>query len=55
MLWNAEVPEEIRRVLGSLPSEATPEGNAEPIKRLLGLAAAIALDELMESPDQRAP
>lgn len=54
MLWNPEVPEEIAQLFGVLPSEVTPKGNAKPIKRLLGLAAAIALDELSESPDRRA-
>lgn len=54
MLWNPDVPEEVATLLGSLPSEATPKGTAKPIKRLLGLAAAIALDELMDGPDRQA-
>lgn len=54
MLWNPEVPAEVQQVLASLPSEAIPKGDSKPIKRLLGLAAAISLDALMVGPDRRA-
>ncbi len=54
MTWNAAVPEEVRDSLVKLPSEATPRGSVKPIKRLLSLAAAIALDGLMEKPNEQA-
>lgn len=54
MFWNPEVPEEIQDLLSNLPSEATPKGNIKPIKRLLGLSAAIALDELMNKANEQA-
>jgi hypothetical protein len=54
MFWNAAVPEEIGRLLAGLPSEATPRGETKPIKRLLNLAAAIAVDGLMPQPNEQA-
>ncbi|MFL5759532.1 MAG: DEAD/DEAH box helicase [Thermomicrobiales bacterium] len=54
MLWNPHVPKEIGEFLASLPSEAIPEGNVKPIKRLLNLSAAIAVDGLMDKPNEKA-
>lgn len=54
LLWNAQVPEEVGDVLSALPSKPTPRGRVKPIKRLLSLAATIALDGLMASPDSDA-
>jgi superfamily II DNA or RNA helicase len=53
-LWNQNVPEDIKAFLASLPSESTPGLPARPIKRLLGLAAELALDGLVEKPNARA-
>lgn len=53
VLWNPHVPEEIKDFLATLPSEAAPKRQIPPIKRLLGIAAELALDELMEKPNAR--
>ncbi len=52
MLWNDALPSTVAECLGSLPSKATPKAPAKPIKRLLNMAAEIALDELL--PDANA-
>jgi len=54
MVWNDGVPADVRECLGALPSEAVPKGTTKPIKRLLGLAAEIAVDGLMDAPDEKA-
>lgn len=54
MLWNERVPEEIKELVSSLPSEAAPKGNTKSIKRLLSLAAAIAVDGLMQDANEQA-
>lgn len=53
MEWNPGVPEEIGAFLATLPSESPPRGTTKPIKRLLSLAAAIAVDGLMETPNEQ--
>lgn len=54
MTWNGELPAEVEECLCALPSEAAPKAAPKPTKRLLSLAAEIALDELMEGADQQA-
>lgn len=54
MEWNPNVPEEVGTTLTGLPSEAPPKGNKKPIKRLLALAAASAIDDLKKDPDREA-
>lgn len=52
MLWNESLPSEVAECLASLPSKAAPKAPTKPIKRLLKMAAEIALDELL--PDANA-
>jgi hypothetical protein len=52
--WNPNVPEEIKAFFSDLPSEATPRGQTKPVKRLLDLATAIALDNLMDRANDKA-
>lgn len=54
MEWNRDLPEEVRELFGTLPSEAVPKGNTKPIKRLLALATAISQDELLPNANQQA-
>lgn len=54
MGWNNAIPDEVKVVLESLPSESPPRGNKKPIKRLLALAAAIAIDGLRGDPNKEA-
>lgn len=54
MEWNRLVSEEVGAFLATLPSEATPKGNTKPVKRLLSLAATIAVDGLMDSANTQA-
>lgn len=54
MGWNPNVPAEIKDYFPTLPSEATPKGNTKPIKRLLALATAIAVDGLMTHANEEA-
>ena len=46
MLWNEALPEDVKDCFASLPSKAAPKAPAKPTKRLLSLAAELALDEL---------
>lgn len=52
--WNSHIPKEVRDVFVSLPTEAAPKGAIKPIRRLLGLAAAFAIDKIREDPDLEA-
>lgn len=52
--WNEHVPVEVGTFLAGLPSEAAPRGEVKPVKRLLGLAAALAVDHLMDKPNEQA-
>jgi type III restriction enzyme len=46
--WNANIPEDVRDFLSTLPSEPKPNPRAKPIKRLLTLAGALGRDELLK-------
>lgn len=52
--WNPTVDETLRDFLAGLPSEQKPNPLAKPIVRLLSLAAALAIDELLPTPDATA-
>lgn len=52
MLWNETLPEAIKECFAALPSKAAPKAPAKPIKRLLNMAAEIAVDALL--PDANA-
>lgn len=52
MLWNQSLPVEVAESLASLPSQAAPKTPAKPVRRLLKMAAEIALDDLL--PDANA-
>jgi hypothetical protein len=54
MLWNAALPAEVEACFAALPSKAAPKAPARPIKRLLKMAAEIALDQLLPNPDSDA-
>lgn len=54
MQWNPTLPEDLGDYLTTLPSESAPKGDIKPIKRLLGLAAEIAVDDLRDDPDDEA-
>lgn len=52
--WNPNVPAEVQEVIARIPSEAAPKGSKKPIKRLLAIAAAFALDKLRTDPNKEA-
>jgi hypothetical protein len=54
MLWNKSVPAGVRECFLNLPSKASPKAPAKPTKRLLNLAAEIAVDELRPNPTREA-
>jgi type III restriction enzyme len=54
MAWDASLPSELRTCFAALPSKAAPKAPAKPTKRLLNLAAEIALDDLRANPTQEA-
>lgn len=54
MLWDESLPPTVKDCFASLPSKSTPRAPAKPTRRLLSLAAEIALDELRPSPSQDA-
>lgn len=54
MLWNSSIPPGVRDCFLALPSKSAPRAPAKPIRRLLNLAAEIALDELKLDPTQEA-
>jgi type III restriction enzyme len=54
MHWNGNLPDDVRDCFGKLPSKAAPKTPAKPIKRLLSLAAALAIDGLIANPNQEA-
>jgi type III restriction enzyme len=54
MLWNEALPEAVGQCFAALPSRAAPKAPAKPTKRLLNLAAEIAVDELRPSPTHEA-
>ncbi len=45
-LWNESVPADVKDCFANLPSKSSPKAPAKPTKRLLNLAAEIAIDEL---------
>lgn len=51
MLWNNAISEEVRDCLAAIPSKASPRTPAKPIKRLLQMAAELALDQLLIDPN----
>ena len=54
MHWNASLPNDVRDCFAELPSKAAPKTPAKPIKRLLSLAAELAIDALIADPNQEA-
>jgi type III restriction enzyme len=53
-LWNESIPTEVRDCFAKLPSKSSPKAPAKPTKRLLNLAAEIAIDELRLNPTREA-
>lgn len=43
---NANVPEEVRQLWATLPTETVPQRGARPVKRLVALAQALSTDEV---------
>lgn len=54
MTWNESLPAAVKDAFAELPSKASPRAPAKPTKRLLNLAAEIAIDELRPNPAQEA-
>lgn len=54
MTWNGSLPAEVKTCFAALPSKASPKSPAKPTKRLLNLAAEIAVDYLRPNPTQEA-
>lgn len=54
MLWNESIPAEVKDCFVNLPSKSSPKAPAKPTKRLLNLAAEIAIDELRPNPTREA-
>jgi hypothetical protein len=54
MHWNENVPDDVGDCFAELPSRAAPKTPAKPIKRLLSLAAELAVDGLVAEPNQEA-
>lgn len=52
--WNPHIDERVRDIFSGLPSEAAPKGAKKPIERLLEIAAAFAVDQIKENPNQEA-
>ena len=53
-LWNESVPADVKDCFANLPSKSSPKAPAKPTKRLLNLAAEIAIDELRPTPTREA-
>lgn len=54
MTWNAALPAAVQECFAGLPSKASPKAPAKPTRRLLNLAAEIAVDQLRPNPTQEA-
>lgn len=54
MLWNSSLSADVKECFAGLPSKASPRAPAKPTKRLLNLAAEIAVDELRPNPTHEA-
>jgi type III restriction enzyme len=54
MVWNDTLPISVKECFALLPSKASPRAPARPTKRLLNLAAEIAIDGLRPTPSQEA-
>jgi type III restriction enzyme len=52
--WNSALPPTVQEKFLELPSEAPPKARSKPIKRLLALAAELAIDEMLPQPNQKA-
>lgn len=52
LTWNSNVPEDLAGLLRSLPSLPKPAPAQRPIKRMLEMAAALAFDGLVETPNE---
>jgi type III restriction enzyme len=52
--WNDNLPDDVQERFAELPSKAAPKSPAKPIKRLLSLAAELAIDGLVADPNQEA-
>jgi type III restriction enzyme len=53
-LWNKSIPAEVKDCFVNLPSKSSPRAPAKPTRRLLNLAAEIAIDGLRPNPTQEA-
>jgi hypothetical protein len=54
VVWNNTLPAEVKDCFAVLPSKASPRAPAKPTKRLLNIAAEIAVDELRPNPTDEA-
>lgn len=54
MLWSSTIPDGVRDCFAKLPSKVAPRSPARPLKRLLNMAAELALDELLPDPNAQA-
>jgi len=54
LVWNDNVPVEVKEFLCGLPSLPKPSAAPKPIKRLLEVAVALAQDQLVEKPNATA-
>lgn len=54
MLWNPELPDAVRECFAALPSKAAPKAPTKPIRRMLNMAAELAIDGLVEDPNNQA-
>lgn len=54
MTWNETLVPGVKECFAELPSKASPRAPAKPTKRLLNLAAQIAIDELRPNPTREA-
>jgi type III restriction enzyme len=52
--WNENLLDDVRQCFAELPSKAAPKTPAKPIKRLLSLAAELAIDGLVTDPNKQA-
>jgi hypothetical protein len=51
LLWNQGLPAQVKECFASLPSKAAPKAPVKPLKRLLKMAAELALDKLVSDPN----
>jgi hypothetical protein len=51
LLWNQGLPAQVKECFASLPSMSAPRAPVKPLKRLLKMAAELALDKLESDPN----